>query len=184
MIIGLVGRRGSGKDTLADHLVANHGYTHLKFARPLKDAIGALFDLSIDHLEGSLKEEIHPLWGVSPRALMQFFGTEIMQNRLNELMPDIGSTHAVKRLFMTMDKVESELTVVSDVRFTHEVDALLARGALIIRVDRGSDRTSLTDDHISESGVDGLFSHATVDNNGSLESSYASLDLLLLRHEL
>ena len=35
-ILGLVGRKQSGKDTFAQRLVEEHGYTRLAFADPLK----------------------------------------------------------------------------------------------------------------------------------------------------
>ena len=51
-LIGLCGFAGSGKDTVADHLVAQHGFTKLAFADQLRD-------------------EICDAWGVSEQMLLE-----------------------------------------------------------------------------------------------------------------
>lgn len=183
MLIGLVGRRGTGKDTIANHLVCRHGFRHRKFSGPLKEALKALFGLTDEHMEGVLKEIPHPLWGVSPRMMMQFFGTDVMQTHIQELIPRLGKGHAVQRLLMEMNlDLESKTdTVVSDVRFQHEVDALLSRGALLIRVKRIGhlQHHEVVDAHESEAGVDMLFSNVEVCNDGTLESLLRSVDCLV-----
>lgn len=185
MLIGLVGRRGTGKDTIAHHLVASYNFRNRKFAGPLKDALKSLFCLTDAHVEGPLKEIIHPMWGVSPRAMMQFFGTNVMQSKLQELLPHIGREHAVQRLLMEMDtdmySGENTNTVVSDVRFQHELDALLKRGAVIVQVKRTVNmvQDTIIDAHESEAGVDDLFSHVQIENNGSLECLLLKVDQLI-----
>lgn len=72
-------------------------------------------------------------------------------------------------------------TVVSDVRFQHELDALLKRGAIIVQVKRTGNRVhdAIIDAHESESGVDELFSHVQIENNGSLECLLLRVDQLI-----
>lgn len=185
MLIGLVGRRGTGKDTIAHHLVTQYNFRNRKFAGPLKEALKVLFCLNDAHIEGPLKEVVHPMWGVSPRAMMQFFGTNIMQTHIQELLPHIGREHAVQRLLMEMDAdIHSGInanTVVSDVRFQHELDALLKRGAVIVQIKRTGLRVydAIIDAHESESGVDELFSHIQIENSGSLEGLLLRVDQLV-----
>ncbi|MEW5315173.1 MAG: hypothetical protein WDW38_006619 [Sanguina aurantia] len=198
MIIGLVGRRGTGKDTVAEYLVQRHGFENRKFAGPLKKALSALFGFTDRHLEGDLKEAVHPAWGVSPRVMMQFFGTEIMQKQMQRLIPAMGSEHAVRRMFMDVDvdvRVDKDhrtggstckdtRMVVSDVRFPHEVAALRARGGLIVRVHRQSlglacSLDSTVDSHVSEAGLDDLVTDLHLDNNHSREWLYAAVDIMI-----
>jgi len=52
MIIGLCGVAGSGKDTVADFLVKNHGFVKVAFADPLKRICKDVFDFSDEQLWG------------------------------------------------------------------------------------------------------------------------------------
>jgi dephospho-CoA kinase len=44
MLIGLVGLIGSGKDTVAERLVTQHGFERDSFAKSLKDALLVFLD--------------------------------------------------------------------------------------------------------------------------------------------
>lgn len=52
MIIGISGLAGSGKDTAADFLVKNHGFTKTFFATPIKDFCEMVFHFSREQLWG------------------------------------------------------------------------------------------------------------------------------------
>lgn len=52
MIVGLAGLAGSGKDTVADFLVKNHGFTKVAFADPLKRICRDVYDFSKEQLWG------------------------------------------------------------------------------------------------------------------------------------
>lgn len=52
-IIGIVGKAGSGKDTVATYLVDNYGFKHLSLAEPIKDFSKKLFNFSNEQLWGS-----------------------------------------------------------------------------------------------------------------------------------
>ena len=72
-MVALCGSHGVGKDAIAAVLVREAGFVDAKFARPLKDAIRGLFQLDREHVDGALKDVVHPAWGVTPRALMQWY---------------------------------------------------------------------------------------------------------------
>ena len=89
-IVAICGPKGAGKDALADHLVSVYGYEKIKFADVLKDAVGILFGFTREQMDdGDLKEVVDIRWGVTPRKVLQFFGTEVMQYKLQELMPNM-----------------------------------------------------------------------------------------------
>ena len=56
MLIGIVGLIGSGKDTVAERLVAQHGYRRDSFAKSLKDAVSSMFNWDRESLEGKTDE--------------------------------------------------------------------------------------------------------------------------------
>lgn len=49
MLVGLVGRAGAGKDTVAEVLVARHGFRRMAFADKLKEILSDAFDVPIEH---------------------------------------------------------------------------------------------------------------------------------------
>ena len=55
-IIAICGFQGSGKDTLADILVNNYGYTRVSFAGAVKDVAAVIFSWDREMLEGRTKE--------------------------------------------------------------------------------------------------------------------------------
>lgn len=57
LLIGLHGKKGHGKTTVATHLLARYGFERIRFAGPLKEVIAAqLFGMSEAQTDGFLKE--------------------------------------------------------------------------------------------------------------------------------
>jgi len=126
MIIGLAGRAGSGKSTVAAHLAAR-GYRRIRFADPLKDMMRAL-GLTERHIEGDLKEQPCPLLaGKTPRYAMQTIGTEWGRGIIH---PDlwVGAWEA--------RAANDNLVVAEDVRFPNEEAAIRRLGGWVIGVER------------------------------------------------
>jgi hypothetical protein len=142
MIIGICGLIGSGKDTIASHLVDKHGYERYSWASPLKDITATLFGWDRDMLEGTTpeqrakREEIDPWWDrkldkydlVSPRWVLQFIGTEVMRNTLHT---DIWVLAGMKRI------EGKKNVVIPDTRFPNEIKAIREMGGIIWNVQRG-----------------------------------------------
>jgi hypothetical protein len=73
-IIGLIGKKGSGKDTAARPLIDEHDFAHVKFAQPLKQLICDVFDIHLHYLEDPIfKEEkfIEP-WTITEEDCNRF----------------------------------------------------------------------------------------------------------------
>jgi hypothetical protein len=138
-IVAICGLKRSGKDTIADILCQHFQYKKVKIASPLKDALKTLFQLTDAQVEGDDKDIIDPRWGVEPRRLMQFIGTEVMQFHLQEVLPDVGRTFWIKRLIeehITRSDTHSERLVIPDLRFKHEYELLAKHHAVFWRVER------------------------------------------------
>lgn len=142
MIIGITGLIGSGKDTIANHLIEQYSYERYSWATPLKDITSQLFGWDRDMLEGAtaeqreIREQIDPWWDqklnkhdrVSPRWVLQFIGTEVMRNTLH---PDIWILAGMKRI------AGKKNIVIPDTRFPNEIKAIREMGGVIWNVQRG-----------------------------------------------
>ena len=162
-IIAICGAKRSGKDVLAKHLVATRGFKKLSFAEPLKKAVRELFnfnDIQVgideDNPVGDEKEIIDERWGISPRKALQFFGTEIMQHAINELIPNTNRGFLADIL---LSRISCDSYVISDMRFLHEYNKLKSsakiRSLIIVKISRPSiniveDAGGVRDTHISE----------------------------------
>jgi len=138
-IIGISGLIGSGKDTAGQVLVDEFGFEKMSFAMVLKDVTAVLFDWDREMLEGTTKasreerEVIDPWWSEkmgrdwSPRIALQFLGTDVMRNHLDENI----WVNTVENRLRKADNV-----VFTDVRFPNEIDFIKKVGEQWV-VDRG-----------------------------------------------
>ena len=132
-----------------------------------------------------LKEEPHPYWGISPRQIAQFMGTEVFREKIQELIPDIGNDFWIKVMYAHMLKIPLDETfhvgyVISDVRFQNEVDLVQKLGGYIFKIDRpGKDGSVGLSNHASEAINRLEWNPETtwlVGNYGTIEELYDSVD--------
>lgn len=170
-IIGILGRKRVGKDTTADHLVNKHNYTKLSLATPLKETCMTLFNLSEQDMIN--KDEIHEKWGVSPRTLLKYIGTDILRKDINKILPDIKDNFWIK---LCMDKCDTipHPIVISDVRFQNEIDHIKQKGGIIIKII--NDNAIKEDD---ENQIDNLKGDYTIINETSYEHLYETLNNII-----
>jgi len=144
MIIGFVGFIGCGKDTAADYLVNYHEFRRDSFANTLKDAVAAVFGWDRTLLEGRTKEarawreQVDEWWAnrlsiphLTPRWILQYWGTEVCRHGFHD---DIWIASLENKMRKTLDNI-----VISDVRFTNEIQAIHNAGGKVIRIKRGPD---------------------------------------------
>lgn len=177
IILALCGCRRSGKDTIAKHLLDvslrdNIPWTHMKISAPLKRCVSSLFDLNHDEIEGDLKDvplSSGPCAGVTPRRLMQWFGTEVMQHSFSrDIAPRVGRTFWIDMIVKDIRKelISGNNVVISDVRFMHEIETLNrvfpdSLCCLYVHRVSSSESSCCKDDaHESEANVYNLRSHA------------------------
>ncbi len=172
-VIGVCGRRRSGKDTLAGILHDLYGYENVKISSDLKNALKILFGFDNEQIEGNLKDVVDERWGVSPRQAMQFIGTEVMQYKIRELLPNMGRKFWIKGFINKHidGRLDDRLLVITDIRFLHEYDELkryLHNDLLMLRVERDERNvTSLLDEHSSEQEFLNIPVSHIICNNGS-----------------
>lgn len=88
-IIGIAGKKRVGKDTAGTFIQKNFDYTPYAIATPLKQCIGALMGFDRNNLYGDSKDQICSVYEISPRFVLQIFGTEIMRNRFTKYFPTL-----------------------------------------------------------------------------------------------
>lgn len=183
-LVGIHGHAGSGKDTVADHLVECFDFASLAFADPLKEAAARMFGLRIhDFYEEERKEKKNDFWGVSPREIAQFFGTEMVRNQIRKLIPGVGEDFWIKRLQLEAHKSlgEENVIVIPDVRFQNELDWILEMGGVIIHLTRqGANGTVGIPNHSSEQKLEthkeGVY---LIQNNDTLDALFDKVDAVL-----
>lgn len=191
-IIAICGAKRCGKDVLAEHLVNKYNYERVAFANPLKLAVKSLFNFDDDQVgigkdEGTDRKDIvDERWGITPRAALQFFGTEIMQEKIQDLLPDMKRNffaNTLKNYIRNAENSENSENaendkryVISDLRFIHEYEMLLnipninIKDITIVRVIRPSEnRTKEQDPHVSELEYVNIPYDIIMINNGTID---------------
>ena len=161
-LIGLAGRAGSGKDTLADLLLARFDGEKTAYAAPLKDAAAILFNLTPEQLhDRTLKEQVDPRWGLSPRVILQRLGSEGLR--------DLFTTEIFTRNMQhRLDEARGGgLLVVTDCRFPNELQQIRDNGGLVIHLVRKEAVAVAA--HISEQRLTVQATDVLLSNDGSVQ---------------
>jgi dephospho-CoA kinase len=184
-VIAICGEKRSGKDVLANYIAHKYGYTKLAFADPLKNIVKLIFDFNdiqvgIDEINcnGTEKDTIDERWGISPRQALQFFGTEIFQNNIQQLIPNINKDFFANSL---INKIKDNHTyVISDIRFLHEYEKLKNYDLTIIRISRPTNFFN-TDNHLSEQEFKKLPFDIHIINDSTIQKYFHKYNLFHLR---
>lgn len=146
MLIGFIGKMGSGKTTAADFLVDNYKFTKHNFKDGLDDELVELYPTVIGLLTGmqpeaGIKEK--PT-SIAIRELKQKHGTDVRRAQ--------DTDYWVKKWIDKYQHMFSDNVCVDDVRFFNEVEAVKRLGGIIVRIQR----TDVTDtgEHESETQLD------------------------------
>lgn len=179
MIIGITGKKRSGKDTSADYIMENYGFEKkLSVADPLKEACRILFGFTDEQLYGNLKDVIDPHWECMPRDIFQYLGTDILRNDIKKIIPNIGNNFFINLLTKKIEEnAETQNIIVADLRFQNEIDKIHGLGGIVIKVTRPpkavpiSQTTHESEDNDKLKDID----YAMI-NDGSKENLYKRID--------
>lgn len=206
-LIGLAGPKKSGKDTIADHLVAAHGYVKVGFADRIRleliDAYGLDFGSFL--LENQTGKDIE-----IPRLALPFCSDEgfilwmLQQSRISGPQPDATprSPRWIQQqwgdyrratagwdyfICAVREQIEAAAApvVVSGLRYaatapipTAEADLIRQLGGWVWHVDRPGYEASPA--HSTEFALPRRPGDMTVDNDGDVEALYGTVDLACL----
>lgn len=173
-LIGLAGLARAGKDTVASRLHTHHEMDRRAFADPLKVMTAVLAGEPLNRFyDDAKKEEFSETLGMTRRKAMQLMGTEMIRKHF-------GPDHWHKLLLTSWRERGCPATVVSDVRFDNEAEAIRAAGGIIVRVTRPSAGLSGENaQHASEAGVSDHLVDFVLDNSGDYTALFEKVDALV-----
>lgn len=141
MLVGLIGLKGSGKDTLVKELEKrnpNVKVVNLKFARGIKRLLEDYFNIHVSVYEHpELKDKKIKRLGKSPRQLMIELGTYF-----RKITPDCWINYIdnylneVRDFYFEDDGAKRFIYIFTDVRFENEIAYLKSKKATLISVER------------------------------------------------
>lgn len=184
-LIGLAGKKESGKDTVADYLIERHKFVKYAFADPIKKAALAVDPIvALPASEGLPYVRLSVLvdqygWDEAKkrpevRRLLQRFGTEMGRRQF-------GDHVWIDLLFRRIEKViasETHDIVVSDCRTHSEMDSIRRRGGFVIKIERPGHDDG--DQHHTETEVDTYHEYVhIINNNSTIPALYANVDQVL-----
>jgi hypothetical protein len=182
-IIGITGKKFSGKDTTGEYLIDKYNYKRFAFADVIKDICKTIFGFDDEQLHGNKKETVDEYWDTTPRELLQFIGTDLFRNQIGTVLPKIGENIWVevlkKKIIDRLKNNPDEKIVVTDVRFQNELQMIKDLGGCIVRINRTSEinisNENSSNVHISESFIDDFAVDYDILNNGSLEDLHEKI---------
>ena len=183
IIIGIIGTKQSGKDTIGNYLKERYGFSKYAFADPIKEISKILFDLSEKQVNGSNqeKDEIDPRWNLNGRQVLQRLGTEFGQFKIFDIFPELKEKIKYRELWVYLFDAwlknhSNKNIVITDVRFIHEMEHIKKLGGNILKISRN---TGLDDNHISEcesQQIQETNIDFNIDNNNTLHDLYSQVD--------
>lgn len=141
-LIGLSGFANSGKSTVAEYLVREHGFTRLSFAAAVKDITAVAFGWDRHRLEGTSpqdrqwRDEEDFFWSqrmncaFTPRHALQYIGTDVFRHHV---LPTIWVDLVVRKI---QHLPSDARVVIDDVRFVNERRALREIGGQFLLIAR------------------------------------------------
>lgn len=162
MIIGLSGYAQSGKDTVADYLMSEHGFIRRAFADNIRRM---LYDVNpmIGHEPLQVKVDVDG-WDKTKqdpnvRRMLQVLGVSAREH----IHQDVWINAA-------LDRVLNDRIVITDVRFLNEARAIKDRGGEIWRIERPG--VGAVNNHVSETEMDNYKFDQVLINEAGLDHLY------------
>lgn len=155
-VLGIAGKKGSGKTTLTRNLQTFFNpeqdeilryltgpVRHLSFASPVKQLVSMLLDVPV--LELNEKHRVHEPSGKTYREILQMFGTDWMRG----LDENVWIRQAAKTIRTNQRVPDIHLWVIDDVRFPNEIEFIRSMKGKVIYLYRGVG----DDAHSSENSI-------------------------------
>lgn len=193
-LIGIGGLLQAGKDAVADYLVEKHGWVKMGMSDPLDQALRAqnpfiqiLPGEPLNYNKGpkylryqDIRDKISYVEAktiTDVRTNLQTLGTEVGRNLLGEdTWVQVARDNINDRL------IEGKSVILTGVRYPNElalINQFVDAGQTWFVTRPGKREPKKTDQHSSETSVSAQDFSVVIDNNGTLEDLYRSVDVVL-----
>jgi len=180
-VVGLIGLKQSGKDTFAQRLVAEHGFTRLALADPLKKLALSLnphIGYDTNYLQDVTLRQVIDRYGWD-RAKEEFPAVrQLLQNLGVSVREYVGKDAWLQNLATRASWIGGPV-VVTDIRFNNEADWVVGTGGHLVRIKR-SDLAN-TDTHVSENELAARITQHVVHNDSTVADLHRTADLFAER---
>lgn len=175
MLIGISGKMGAGKDTLAQCLqqfkTYNRSFEIKKFASKLKECAYLLTGVR-DQWSQEGKQRYLLEWGMTVGEFQQKLGTEAVRDNIH---PDawIIALFSDYQEMGFYDEYSNYSVVfpdwiITDVRFPNEADAIKRRGGYLVRINGTRTKDVRDANHVSETALDSYQGFDYIFDNSTL----------------
>ena len=155
IILGIAGKKQSGKDTFADYVIQNARglVAKIHLSDPLKDEVAQLLAIPRQRIDNE-KAYFRPL--------LQWYGTEWKRGQF-------GNDCWIKKLEKKVLLSNANIIIIPDIRFANEVDWVRHMGGTIIKMERLG--AADNDPHVSENQINNFVPDITIKaNSGDLKT--------------
>lgn len=174
MIIGITGKKGSGKSVVANYLTHEHNFTPINFKDGLKifmlKTLPDVLSWCKEHYQMTDEELFQnkpPLF----RALMQNIGTDLVRM-------EVSQDFWINLWSKSITNSRANKFVTDDVRFQNEADAVRLSEGIIVRIIR--EDLESNDIHVSETEQDSIEADFTiVAKTGEHQLVYNQIETIL-----
>ena len=195
-IIGMCGKGGSGKDTVADYLVDNYGYHRVAAADAMKEDLCRYLDMDLNTLESIKNKKIdlidteekdhvsllgEKVGEFSIRRFLQLYGMDMRYRISDTYWLSTSIDNKIHELELKFGATDNNI-VVSDVRFEIEYDFIKKHGGKVFYIEG---RTGLTEEeskHVSEQFVNTTARDKcdmVIDNSQTIDDLYIKVKELM-----
>ena len=183
-IIGMCGKGGSGKDTVADYLVAHYNYHRVAAADAMKEDLCRYLDMDLQTLESiknksvDLIDDNKKVGEFSIRRFLQLYGMDMRYRISDTYWLSTSIDNKIADLELQNNETDNNI-VVSDVRFEIEFDFIKKHGGKVYYIEGRTGLTEEQSQHVSEDFVNTTARDKcdlVIDNSGSIEQLYQNIE--------
>lgn len=171
-LIVLCGYKGSGKDTVGEWLVENHGYTRLAFADAVKDTSANVLGLERSlFYDLETKDKLLEEYNKTPRDI-----TIIVGQTFKQISDNIWAKRVTDQIQNEWKVEPQKKFVITDCRFPVELNTTKKLGGKSLWINR-FDKPSSTD--VSETSMHKELCDHIIENTGDKTTLFQILDTFL-----